>query len=278
MTPSIISFVSSSPSTNSEANPQPIPPEQIDFPKASWAFAGYATPKAVLETYFWALNKDDTTNLESSMTSGARDDFTKTLQETGETEDQALKQLAPLLKKISGYRVLGTNDFEFDFQIAIEGGVNKSDMVTTLATAMAIGAGWKVDEIPLHFFETNPQPVMPKQVYYPKTSWAFAGYATPEAALETYFWALNKQDTKSYKASMTTSALQDAGETIEQSISEAAPELKKFSGYRILGIQMIAADEIIFEIAPEGGQSKDDGSDDITIKKIGTEWKVNESP
>ena len=157
------------------------------------------------------------------MTPGARENFTKTLQEIGKTEDQVIKELSPMLKNISGYRILDTNAFALDFQIAIDGGVNKSDMVTT----MAVGTGWKVDEIPLHFFETNPQPVMPKQVYYPKTSWAFAGYASPEAALQTYFWAINKQDAKSYEVSMTTSALQDAGESIEQSINEAAPKLKE---------------------------------------------------
>jgi uncharacterized protein (TIGR03435 family) len=256
-----------------EDYPQPIPPGQVDFPKASWKLVGYATPKAALESYFWALNKQDTTNLEASMSPGAQEDFTMTLQEAGKTEDQVIKELAPMLRKISGYRVLDTNDFAFDFQIAIDGGVNKTDMVTT-----AVGAGWKVDEIPLHFFETNPQPVMPAQVYYPKESWAFAGYATPEAALETYFWALNKQDAKSYKASMTTSALQDAGETIEQSISEAAPGLKKISGCRILGIEAIATDEIVFQIAMEGGENESDGNDDMTIKKIGTEWKVDETP
>jgi hypothetical protein len=119
---------------------------------------------------------------------------------------------------------------------------------------------------------------MPKQVDYPKTSWAFAGYASPEAALQTYFWAINKQDATNLKASMTISALQDAGETIEQSISEAAPELKKISGYRILGIPMIADDEIVFKIAMEGGENDSDGSDEMTIKKIGTEWKVDETP
>ena len=63
---------------------------------------------------------------------------------------------------------------------------------------------------------------------------AFAGYASPEAALQTYFWAINKQDAKNFEASMTTSALQDAGEPIEQAIKEAAPGLSKISGYRIL--------------------------------------------
>jgi uncharacterized protein (TIGR03435 family) len=56
-------------------------PGQVDFPKETWAFAGYASPKAALETFFWALNQQDATNVEASMTPGAREDFTKTMQE-----------------------------------------------------------------------------------------------------------------------------------------------------------------------------------------------------
>ena len=273
-TPSSISFISALPANALEAKPQPVLPGQVDFPKETWAFAGYASPKAALETFFWALNKEDTTNLEASMTPGSQEDFRKTLQEASETENEVFTKLAPMLKNIAGYRILGTNAFDFDFQIAMDGGVNQSDIVTT----RAVGTGWKVDEIPLHFFETNPPPVMPRQVDYPKTSWAFAGYASPEAALQTYFWAINKQDAKNFEASMTTSALQDAGEPIEQAIKEAAPALKKISGYRILGINAIAADEIVFKIATEGGAVQGDDSDEMTIKKIGTEWKVDETP
>ena len=254
-----------------EAYPSPIPPGQVDFPKAAWTFIGYASPKAALETYFWALNKQDTTNLEAIMSPAAQKDFIKTLHNADETEDRFIRRLAPMLKNISGYRILGTNDFDIDFQIAIDGGVNKSDRVTT----MMVGTAWKVNETPFHFFRTNPPPVMPRQVDYTKASWAFAGYASPEAALQTYFWALNKQDVANLKASITTSALQDAGEPIEQAIKEAAPELKKISGYRILGIEAIANDEIVFEIAMEHVTN---GSDDITIKKIGAEWKVDETP
>jgi hypothetical protein len=263
-----------SPKILPESYPSPIPPGQVDFPKKSWVFVGYSSPKAALESYFWALNKQDTTNLEASMTPAAQEDFTKTLQNAGETEDQFIRGLAPVLKNISGYRILGTNDFEIDFQIEINGGVNKSDRVTT----MIVGTAWKVNETPLHFFSTNLPAVMPRQVDYPKASWAFAGYASPEAALQTYFWALNKQDAKNFEASMTTSALQDAGEPIEQAIREAAPELKKISGYRILGIEAIAADEIVFKIATEGGAAQDGDNDEMTIKKIGAEWKVDESP
>ena len=145
-----------------------------------------------------------------------------------------------------------------------------------------VGTEWKVDEIPLHFCEPKPQPIAPRQVYSPKASWAFAGYASPEAALQTYFWAMNKQDTTNLYASMTpgareefTKGQQDAGQTEAQFFRELAPVLKKFSGYRILEIQPVAADEFDLIIAIEDGPNK---SDNMTVKRVGTEWKVDEIP
>ena len=272
--PSSLSFVSPLPSTNQESKLPSILPGQVDFPKSSWAFAGYGSPKAALETFFWALNQQDVTNLGATMTPGAQDDFTKTLQNAGETEEQFIRELAPMLKNILGYRILGTNAFDTDMQIAITGGVNKNDRVTT----RVVGTAWKVDETPQHFSETSPLSVMPQQVYYPKASWAFAGNASPEAALETYFWAIKNQNAANFAASLTRSALLDAGESIDQFFKESVPSLKKISGYRILGINAIAADEIDFKIATEGGADQGGDSDEMTIKRIGTEWKVDETP
>jgi hypothetical protein len=45
-----------------------------------------------------------------------------------------------------------------------------------------------------------------------------------------------------------------------------------------LGIEAIAADEIVFKIATEGGTDQGGDSDEMTIKKIGAEWKVDETP
>ena len=70
----------------------------------------------------------------------------------------------------------------------------------------------------------------------------------------------------------------DAGESIDQFFKESVPSLKKISGYRILGINAIAADEIDFKIATEGGADQGGDSDEMTIKRIGTEWKVDETP
>jgi uncharacterized protein (TIGR03435 family) len=137
------------------------------------------------------------------------------------------------------------------------------------------------------FSQTAPQLIMPKQVYYPKASWAFAGYASPEAALQTYFWAINKGDMTNFKASMTvgaqeefTKTLHDAGETEDHFFKETTTTttlsmLRKVSGYRIMEIQAAVADEVDIQIVIDGGTNK---SDTMTIKKVGAEWKVDESP
>ena len=194
------------PPPGAEDNPPAVVPGQVWFPKASWASAGYASPEAALQTYFWALDKQDPAGFKASMTAGAEEEFSKGLQDAGETEAQFMTELSPVLKKISGYRILETNASDvLAFRIAMMGGVNKSDRMAL----RSVGTGWKVDEIPLHFSEPDPQPIMPAQVYYRRTSWAFAGYTTPEAALETYFWAIDTQDVTNVEASMTAGARGD---------------------------------------------------------------------
>jgi hypothetical protein len=207
------------------------------------------------------------------------EEFTNGLQAAGETEAQFFTEFSPMIKKISGYRILETNVSDvLAYKIAITGGVNQSDR---MAMRVVVGNGWKVDEVPFHFTEPIPPSVMPVQVSYPKTSWTFAGYASPEAALETYFWAINGRDTTNVEASMTPGAredfleeVQDAKKTKAQYLAETGSGLEKVSGYRILGTEPIAVDEVDVKITMEGGGN---ASDEMTVKKIGTEWKVDES-
>jgi hypothetical protein len=69
--------------------------------------------------------------------------------------------------------------------------------------------------------------------------------------------------------------LKDSGETIDQFFKETAPEFQKVSGYRILKMQKKSADEIDCKVAAAGAPNNNDW---MTIKKVGAEWKVDESP
>jgi uncharacterized protein (TIGR03435 family) len=261
------------------ARPPAVRPGQVDFPKTAWTNAGQATPEAALMTYFWALNTGNPTNVAASMSAGAREDFALDLQAAGQTEAQFYQALAPKMRNITGYHL--ANDL-LPYNIEIAGGVNPSD-----AMALTVeGTSWVVDETPPHFLETTPDPVPPKQVNNPKSGWAPAGYATPEAALQTYFWALRQGDAARLTASLTAEAradfakeVQDAGKTADEYLKVAAPELAKMSGYRLLAIEPTAINEVDCQMVMDGAAIKsEDATNSLTLKKAGTEWKVNEAP
>jgi RNA polymerase sigma factor (sigma-70 family) len=259
--------------------PPPDMAEQVDFPKAAWAAAGHDLPKAALETYFWAIKQQDAATFEASLTPGTRTYLQETLRDSAQSEAQYLQRLAPLFRKISGYRILQTNAGDvFTFQIALAGGVNARDRMALRLSSNE----WKVDEIPSHFTETNPPPRTPKQVDFPKASWVLAGYASPEDALETYFCAINRQDITNMEASMTPGAREDfiaaykeARQKGTQFFEDFAEAMKKIPGYRILKIEPFGPDEVDIHIAIEGGENT---SDEMTVKKTGTGWKVDEAP
>jgi hypothetical protein len=54
--------------------------------------------------------------------------------------------------------------------------------------------------------------------YWPRGSWAFAGYASPEAALQSFFWAANKGDVKTLQGGIT--------DDIQKEISKASPRAR----------------------------------------------------
>jgi hypothetical protein len=261
------------------ARPPAVRPGQVDFPKAAWTNAGKATPDAALMTFFWALNTGNPTNVAASMSAAAREAFTQDLQAAGQTEAQFYQGLAPKMRNITGYHL--ANDL-LPYNIQIAGGVNPED-----AMALTIeGTSWVVDETPTHFLEPSPEPVLPKQVNHPKATWAPAGYATPEAALQTYFWAIRQGDGARLTASLTAGAradfakeAQDAGKTTDEYLKVAAPELAKMTGYRLLAIEPTAADAVDCRIAMDGAEIKsEDATNSLTLKKAGAEWKVNEAP
>jgi hypothetical protein len=130
-----------------------------------------------------------------------------------------------------------------------------------------------------NFTETKPPPRQPTRSDYPKGAWTMAGHASPEAALETYFWAIKTADAAAFAASMTVGAwrefqqgLSDDHQTAGQFFKAAAGKL---SDYRILEIKVIAADEVDVLMAMDGGANP---RDDMTVRKVGAEWRVDESP
>jgi RNA polymerase sigma factor (sigma-70 family) len=109
---------------------------------------------------------------------------------------------------------------------------------------------------------------------YPKDSWTFAGYATPEAALQSASWAMANGDVDTFFSSMTPETQKQTAKELEgKSQNEVAKanrqEMEKITGYTILKKTFVSDDEVQLQIHADG----EPGDPIMIIKKVGDEWK-----
>lgn len=119
-------------------------------------------------------------------------------------------------------------------------------------------------------------------VNLPKESWAFTGYATPDAAFQSMLWATLHGDLNAIKASITPVEQQRRmrGEWKDKTDSEIADtgveRLSKAAGVQILNIQMFSPDEAHFTVYFNGIDHPDQPLW-MDMKRIGGEWKSDAS-
>ena len=130
---------------------------------------------------------------------------------------------------------------------------------------------------------TAPAPqTAPQQEYFAKENWTFAGYATPEAALQSSLWAKREGDWRILKASMTAEAwaANGIGPENEQFAAEIEEErksdVKDTAGFRILERKAISGEEFVLRVHVDG-QGRTAGDQNIVLKRLGGEWKVERS-
>ena len=114
--------------------------------------------------------------------------------------------------------------------------------------------------------------------YWPRDSWAFTGYASPDAALQSSLWAANSGDLKVLLASSTGDVRKMMEEDFRgKSESEASiramDEVSSLKSVRVLNREVQADDTVVltaaFEDRTETHTSK------LLLKKIGNDWKVS---
>jgi hypothetical protein len=121
---------------------------------------------------------------------------------------------------------------------------------------------------------SNAPPDVPAEDIFPRDSWAFAGYDTPEAALETVNWAIGQGDEESYLASLAPD-LQDAMESqlADGSFADTAPlEMGNATGFRILERETVSDNERIITVYMDG----DGHQIPLRFVKTADGWKVAE--
>jgi 4-amino-4-deoxy-L-arabinose transferase-like glycosyltransferase len=120
---------------------------------------------------------------------------------------------------------------------------------------------------------SNAPPDVPAEDIYPRDSWQFAGYDTPEQALESATWAIGQGDEDTYMASLTPELRDEMqAELADGSFADAAPlEMSNTTGYRIVDREPLSDNEIIITVYMDG-----DGSEvPLTLVNTGDGWKVS---
>jgi hypothetical protein len=114
--------------------------------------------------------------------------------------------------------------------------------------------------------------------YWPRDSWAFTGYASPDAALQTAFWAANNGDLKALLAGTTGDVRKQIEKDLEgKSESEASiramDQVSGLKSVRVLNREVQADDKVVvtasFEDRTETHTAK------LLMKKSGNEWKLS---
>jgi hypothetical protein len=138
--------------------------------------------------------------------------------------------------------------------------------------------------------ERHPEDARPQDIH-PRDSWAFRGYATPEAAMESLLWATANGDKEMLLEAYSPEARpkqQAAMANTERKMNDprfAADEAefiakqKSLTEFRIVNRRQVSDDEMVLTIylatpGADGDTVMDTGK--AVFKRIGGEWKVTD--
>jgi hypothetical protein len=136
--------------------PQPVISTETDFPKSSWAFAGYGDPQSALVSLLWAETKFDRRTFLASLTPEGKQkqeqQFKDTMNETGKSKAEVFAEAARRLDKMPGFQIRGQESIsenEVLLHLYIQGNEIRTD-----AKMVKIGNEWKLDD----FLDPKPLP------------------------------------------------------------------------------------------------------------------------
>jgi hypothetical protein len=109
---------------------------------------------------------------------------------------------------------------------------------------------------------------------FPRNSWNFAGYNSPEAALVSAIWAMREGDPKTYLNSLAPDEQQRVAQNWQgKSETELAEKHKNdvaaISGLRVLGRENSAPNEMVMSVYLEGPGRVEK----VRMSQVGQDWK-----
>jgi hypothetical protein len=106
----------------------------------------------------------------------------------------------------------------------------------------------------LSSFGSNAPPDVAAEDIYPRDSWAFAGYDTPEGTLESVTWAIGEGDESTYLAGLSPELRDEMqAELADGSFAETGPlEMSNATGYRIVDRETVSDGQVIYTVYLDG--------------------------
>ena len=115
--------------------------------------------------------------------------------------------------------------------------------------------------------------------YWPRDWWAFAGYASPDAALQTFVWAASEGDLKTLLGSVTGEAQKRIEKDLEgksegEASRKAIDDAINLKSVRVYHRNVQSDDTVIIQAGYENGRIT--YVEKLFMKKIGNEWKLSD--
>jgi len=125
----------------------------------------------------------------------------------------------------------------------------------------------------------NPEDALPQDIH-PKDSWAYRGYSTPDATIESTLWAMMNGDKDTILKAFAPDMLTNMMKHLDG--KEFAEEVKKMNmaEFRVLDRQQLSPDEMVLTIytarQDENGNNVNNSQEQTVFQRINGEWKVTE--
>ena len=112
--------------------------------------------------------------------------------------------------------------------------------------------------------ETPPD--VPAEDIYPRDSWTFAGYDTPEATIQSLAWAIGEGDQDTYMAGLAPELRdQMQSDLVGGNFAEEGPfEMGNTSGFRIVDREIISDNQVVYTLYMDGA------GDEVPISLVNT--------
>jgi hypothetical protein len=114
--------------------------------------------------------------------------------------------------------------------------------------------------------------------YWPRGSWAYAGYGSPEAALQSSFWAANQGDLKTFMGGITGETLEKVENDFEgkfegEIAAMTKAEVGRLKSVRVRSREAQADDTVVLTVEFE--EENQVVTEKLLMKRIGNEWKLS---